>query len=217
MSGLSRGKGSLRCGALVPLIVDHGERRQQISAIAARLIATRGVEAISLRDVAREAGHSTAAVLHYFRDKLHLLVMACRGARLRATSQVESAIAAGLSPRDCIAEFLPLDTQRRLDWLMWFGFWGKAAAEPAIAEERLTGVNNAHLILMRLLEAERLPADADLAALATAVQAALNGIASLAVIDVDRWPAERQRRMLRFLISPVLDWKGCTSGGSEDQ
>jgi AcrR family transcriptional regulator len=197
----------------MPLIVDHDERRRRFAAIAGRLIAVQGVEAITLRDVAREAGCSTAAVLHYFRDKLHLLLSACHEARARAIAFVEDARAGGVSPMDCLAEFLPLDEQRRLDWLMWFGFWGKAAAEPAIATERMDGVGNAHGLMMRLLKEIDPPTACDLAKLATSVQAVINGIASLAVIDVEHWPAERQRLVLRSLLQPILSGHGQGGNG----
>jgi len=57
----------------MPLIVDHDARRREVGAIAARLIATSGLEGVTVRDVARIAGFSTAVVSHYFDNKRALL------------------------------------------------------------------------------------------------------------------------------------------------
>ncbi len=47
----------------------HGDLRAVILAEAARLIAERGAEALSLRELAREAGVSHAAPAHHFTDR----------------------------------------------------------------------------------------------------------------------------------------------------
>ena len=58
----------------MPKVVDIQERRAELAAAAAQLIARAGVGAATLRDVAAEAGWTTGALTHYFADKRELLL-----------------------------------------------------------------------------------------------------------------------------------------------
>ena len=51
----------------------HGDLRRQVLAAAATVIAERGVSAVSLRDLARQAGVSHAAPAHHFGTRTGLL------------------------------------------------------------------------------------------------------------------------------------------------
>ncbi|MFN9215273.1 MAG: helix-turn-helix domain-containing protein [Gemmatimonadota bacterium] len=48
---------------------DHDERREVISRAAAAVIAERGLERLTLRDLAAELGVTTGALTHYFPSK----------------------------------------------------------------------------------------------------------------------------------------------------
>ena len=80
----------------MPKQVDREERRREIAAAVLRLVATRGVEAASLRAVAAEAGVSMGAVQHYFTTRDEMLrfalghgnaLLAERGTRLLTEHQ----------------------------------------------------------------------------------------------------------------------------------
>src|SRR6476469_8016859 len=63
----------------------HGDLRAVILAEAARLVAQRGADRISLRELAREAGVSHAAPAHHFTDRRGLFTaLAAQGWRLLA-------------------------------------------------------------------------------------------------------------------------------------
>jgi hypothetical protein len=51
----------------------HGDIRRALIGAALQVIATDGLGALSLRDLARHAGVSHAAPIHHFRDKAGLL------------------------------------------------------------------------------------------------------------------------------------------------
>lgn len=192
----------------MPLIVDHDERRRHIAEVAQRLIAQLGMEKVTLRDVAREAGFSATIVGHYFRDKLHLLSFTSANARARAATRIERALAAGTPPLDCLAEYLPLDEERQLEWQAWFGFWSKATAEPEIAAERLDGVNQSREMIAAILaEAIKLgdvPAGTDCVHGGTQVQVLVDGMACLVTMDPAHWPAERQRAFFHAELEKML-------------
>ncbi|MET0910334.1 MAG: TetR family transcriptional regulator, partial [Ilumatobacteraceae bacterium] len=50
----------------MPKVVDIQERRAELAAAAAQLIARAGVGAATMREVAAEAGWTTVALTHYF-------------------------------------------------------------------------------------------------------------------------------------------------------
>ena len=68
----------------MPVFVDHEERRRQVVAVASRLIAQAGLDAVTVRDVANAADCSTAIVSHYFHNKKELLFLTYRGSIDRA-------------------------------------------------------------------------------------------------------------------------------------
>jgi AcrR family transcriptional regulator len=60
----------------MPLIVDHDERRAFIADVVKEMIAETGIESVTIRAVARKAGFRSTVLVHYFRDKQHLLISA---------------------------------------------------------------------------------------------------------------------------------------------
>ena len=57
----------------MPRTVDRDQRRAELIARAAQLIATKGIDGLTIRSVAKAAGVSTGVVSHYFSDKRDLL------------------------------------------------------------------------------------------------------------------------------------------------
>ena len=184
----------------MPLIVDHDERRRQIAEAAARLIAERGCENITLREVARAAGFSAAIIGHYFTDKQHMLIFTSRHARMRALQAVDEHIDGMNAPLAALAEFLPLDEKRRREWRMWFGFWGTSMSDPLIEAERVQGRRDAWNLIVRILRLGQavgsVPADADVEEMGLVIQAMINGLASIVMHECESWPEQRQRDVL---------------------
>jgi AcrR family transcriptional regulator len=120
----------------VPRKVDHRERRELLADALMRLAATRGLQGVSLRHVASEAGVSTGMVQHYFRTKDEMMTFALRMVmdRIRERSQAEVAPA---SPRELVRglllQVLPLDETRRLENHVVLAFLAYAAVKPSIA------------------------------------------------------------------------------------
>jgi TetR/AcrR family transcriptional repressor of bet genes len=167
----------------MPKQVDREERRREIAAAVLRLVATRGVEAASLRAVAGEAGVSMGAVQHYFTTRDEMLrfalahgntLLAERGARLLAERRPAT-------PRETFRLFcdllLPFDEDSRTAARLWAGLIGRACVdEPTreLAARAYTGLTD--FVVRQLSDA--LP-DAD------AGQAARHLVS---VIEGLRWP-----------------------------
>src|SRR5215467_5756971 len=69
----------------------HGDLRAAILDEAARLVAERGADRVSLRELARDAGVSHAAPAHHFSDRRGLFTaLATQGFELLAAALVEA-------------------------------------------------------------------------------------------------------------------------------
>jgi AcrR family transcriptional regulator len=120
----------------MPKLVDHVARREEIAEAVFRLVAGRGLEALTVRDVAAEAGWSTGVVAHYFADKDDLLAFAFARVAERIRRRLE-ALPPAHDPlerlRTVLLELLPLDDERRSECQIWFGFVGRALVRPELA------------------------------------------------------------------------------------
>jgi TetR/AcrR family transcriptional repressor of bet genes len=167
----------------MPRQVDREERRREIAAAVLRLVATRGVEAASLRTVAGEAGVSMGAVQHYFTTRDEMLrfalahgntLLAERGTRLLAERRPAT-------PREAFRLFctllLPLDEDSRTAARLWAGLIGRGCVDEPTRELAAMAYANLTDFVVRQLS-EELP-DAD------AGQAARRLVS---VIDGLRWP-----------------------------
>jgi AcrR family transcriptional regulator len=113
----------------VPKIVDHEERRADLIAATWRVIARLGIDGVTIREIAREAGCSTGSLAHYFRDKDDILRMALEMADARVRDRI-AAVPAGLTPvamlREVLSHSLPLDDDRAFDLSLDVNFWARA-------------------------------------------------------------------------------------------
>lgn len=189
----------------MPRKVDHDERRQQVARVVEELVHEAGIEALTIRDVARRAGCSTSIVSHYFASKLELFLFTHRMVRARAEARLLARLEDGADLVTCLRAVLPIDAEGKRDWHTWFSFWGMAPAEPAISAEWLAGTSGAHGVFATLLQAARdrqeVNPSVDPVQDASKIQVIINGIASLVLQDQASWPPERQLAMLRDMLA----------------
>ncbi len=121
----------------MPKQVDHAARRREIAEAVFRLIGREGYEAVSVRDVATEAGVSAGAVQHYFSSKDQMLLFALGYMRERVLARLDRADVAG-SPRDqtraAIRAMLPVDEPSRQEALVNNAFFALATVKPDFAD-----------------------------------------------------------------------------------
>lgn len=119
----------------MPKRVDHEERRRLIAAAVRRIAADRGLEAVSLGEVAAEAGISKGLVQHYFPSKDAMLRHATRTLRDQVENRVRPEFAGGLTGlRAALVALLPLDDESRTEALVANAFVVRALKDPEIAE-----------------------------------------------------------------------------------
>ncbi len=185
----------------MPKVVDIDERRQEITAAAARVIARSGPEAATMRAVAAEAGWTTGVLTHYFRDKHELLLATFQASlRSRRSQRPDAAdVDASARLRRSLLGALPLDDDRRRHWLVTLACCTQAPGQPELAAAQRDAYREyrdhvAELVAELGAEigidaGEALDTSERLIALA-------DGIAIQALFDAESWPPERQRRGL---------------------
>lgn len=190
----------------MPLIVDHDARRREVAHIAARLIATRGLEGASIRDIALAAGCSTAVVSHYFRNKRELLLATYRQAMEETIGRARRRRDRGGDLPYCLEAILPLDRRRRDNWKVWFAFWGMAMADPLFLEEQKRSGREARRLFAELIGGTSPEAAAEAGRRdmqARRLLVTVSGLATQATYDPADWPADRQRALIAEEIAAL--------------
>ena len=130
----------------MPRIVDHHQRRREVSRATLHVVVRDGLNGVTIRAVARESGWSTGVLNHYFENKRALLLAALREAATQADHNLQKTVRSKKSSLDTIRatleEMLPLDQRRRAMCEVFAYFYGEAASDPHMAEEMQTYYTN---------------------------------------------------------------------------
>jgi TetR/AcrR family transcriptional repressor of bet genes len=188
----------------MPKVVDHEERRAELAAAVWSIASREGLEAVTIRRVAEEAGWSTGALVHYFEAKEELLLFAFRTVADRVGRRLAQAEERTSEPlelaRAQLVEGLPLDAGRRAEVRVWFAFLGLALTRPALARaQRVTYRAWRDRIADRLRDAQErgdLRAEVDCAAEAAALVALVDGLAIQATFEPRALSGQRQVRLV---------------------
>ena len=134
----------------MPKQVDHEQRRADIAAAAGQIVTARGIQGLSFRELADEAGVSVSLVQYYFgtKDQLLVDVLDIRSARLgaiilRRLDDLGPSAGPFARLRAIAESFLPTDATSRQAMLLYLGFAGAALTDPALrrAESFRNGEN----------------------------------------------------------------------------
>lgn len=122
----------------MPKIVDHDARRRDFIAAAYATIMEQGLANTNLRAVAKKAGYTTGALVHYFADKDELIREALDyfGSEVRdrmQSAQVDQKGRAAL--RETLVESLPTDKRSASSWRVWLALWYHSEASSDMREE----------------------------------------------------------------------------------
>lgn len=101
------------------------------------ITAERGLDQVSIREVAAEAGVSVGTVQYYCRSKDEMLEMAFRHILRRMSDRAAATRRTGTFTqvlRRALQEFLPLDDLRRRESRVYLAFAARAAVTPRLAE-----------------------------------------------------------------------------------
>jgi AcrR family transcriptional regulator len=188
----------------VPKVVDHAQRRRELVAATWAVVAAEGIEAATVRRIAEEAGCTTGRITHYFADKEEVLVAALRQVHRAAGKRMLAAIGprSGLEAlRAVLAEALPLDQERILEWRVWLAFWGSAATSASLQAEQHQRYREWRGLLKRVLATAQLSADIDLDRLVDQIVALVDGFGLQGVLD----PQHPQPEQLASRLNGAVD------------
>ena len=120
----------------VPKLVDHDVRRREIAQAVWAVIAERGIEGVTLRSVASEAGVSVGRIQHYHASREELVRDSCRELLKAATQQFEAADDA--TPverlRRLVLGRIPTTPEFAIGTSIWLAYEAKSVDDPVIAE-----------------------------------------------------------------------------------
>ena len=167
----------------MPKIVDHDARRRDFIAAAYETIMEKGLAKATVRAVAKRAGYTTGALVHYFGDKDELIREALEyfGNDVRSRMQNAHRAQVGRAAlRDTVVESLPTDKRSASSWRVWLALWYHSESSDEMRREERRRYREWIGRLARMLEESKalgeLPASIDARAEARNLAALVDGI-----------------------------------------
>ena len=200
----------------MPKIVDHTKRRQEIAAAACRAIAKHGLDDVTLAQIAREAGHTTGMIAHYFPTKWDVIVAALERMHLRIETKLSTRLSSQTADMvGLMRDVLPLDEERRAETAAWLTFWGAALKR----SDLLDMSNQTHLnwrALVRRCLLVSTPSAANwqepiMSHVISSIVVFMDGIYVKALTRASVYPEEVQIELLTIHMNSLLRWADETS------
>jgi len=183
----------------MPKIVDHDAQRVKFAEAAMSLIARHGLEGVTMRAVAAEAGLSYGSLFHYFDSKDELLMHAVRHStslqttRFNAYTSQYSGVIITESTRD--------------DWMVWLTFLYKATLHASFAAAYAELIDGWKARIAGLLEdaqqAGEISNELDIGFEAMAIWAYSSGIGQLSLLHPDMLPVALQKQLISAYLEKL--------------
>ena len=123
----------------MPKIVDHEARRNEISAIAAKLIAQGGLEAATIREIAQSSGYSKGVIEHYFINKEDIISGALEWANhcfQQRVAEMTKGLVGLPALQKRLEATLPISNAVKDEWRVRLVFWSMAAIHPDLRKQQ---------------------------------------------------------------------------------
>lgn len=181
----------------MPKQVDADARRAELAAATRRAILRQGLEGVTLREVAREAGWSIGVLTHYFETKDELLRYSLADPAW-VMYRLPNTIPDDLPGIVKLLEgLLPTTADMREMWQVWMTFWVSWPGDSVWDGERRTRQRRFRRycrdIIHHALERGQLCPGRDVDADGDALAMLVHGLGVLATLDPAGWSAKRQR------------------------
>lgn len=194
----------------MPKIVDHDVQRVKFAEAAMRLIARLGLEGVTMRAVAAEAGLSYGSLFHYFDSKDELLMHAIRLTTSRQTTRANEFTSqySGLKAlEELLCDDAIINDSSRDTWMVWLTFLYKVALQNSFAEmhaELIDGwLQRIRDLLNDAQQAGEIGHDLDIEMEAVAVWAYSAGIGQMGLVHPEQLPPETQKRLLAAYLAKL--------------
>jgi len=192
----------------MPKVVDHDAQRVKFAEAAMGLIAQHGLEGVTMRAVAAEAGLSYGSLFHYFSSKDDLLMHIVRHTAELQARRINALTSQGSGLKaleQLLCDDAIITESTRGDWMVWVTFLYKAALQQSFAEmhaELIEGwLARIRLLLKDAQDMGEIRRNLDVDFEAKAIWAYSAGIGQLSLLHSEMLPVDVQKQ----LISAYLD------------
>ena len=196
----------------MPKVVDHDVQRVTFAEAAMRLIAKHGMEGVTMRAVAAEAGLSYGSLFHYFESKDDLLMHAVRHLTSQQTQRVndyESQYSGLKALEHLLCDDAIVSESSRDSWTVWLTFQYKVALDASFAEMHAELVRGwLDRIIGLLSEAQaagEIGGKVDIEFEAMAVWAYSAGVGQLGLLHPESMSPELQKKLISSYLDKLRD------------
>jgi AcrR family transcriptional regulator len=184
----------------------HARRRAQLVEAVFRIVRRDGIEQVSVRSVAREAGLSMGSLRHYFATQADLLAFSLGEVERRIRARLAGLDTSG-GPRAVLErvlyELLPMTPESRVEHEIWLAFVGKAVGEPALHALNARIYDDTRGLVRDLVgHAARPGLDPDLET--ERLYALVDGLVLHAALRPEQWGRERLAAVLGYHLDALL-------------
>ncbi len=192
----------------MPKIVDHAARRRDFIEAAYATIVEQGLDNTTVRGVAKKAGYTTGALVHYFKDKDDLIraVLDHFGDEMRqrmASAHDQRSGRAAL--RATLIEALPTDRRTGMSWRIWLALWYHSEANADMRDEQRRRYREWFGRVTEMLEESRnlgeLPRTVDIGEEARSIVALVDGLGVQYLMSGGRFSGKRLIGMIDRYLS----------------
>ncbi|OUM86105.1 MAG: TetR family transcriptional regulator [Bacillus thermozeamaize] len=209
----------------MPKIVDHEAKRKQLGEAVWRIIRREGLEGVSVRSVAKEAGMSLGALRYYFSSQNDLLAFSLKMVGERIKKRIENLSMTGDIRKDIetiIGETLPLDEERITEAIIWLAFIGKSLADPTLGVLAAEAQKELYALYKKLTDAlircGLVPPETNAELEAIRLHALIDGLVIHALIDPRTVTPETIRRTIAYHLNSIMqkhtDHRADTNGAT---
>ena len=192
----------------MPKLVDHDARRADIIAATWRLIAHRGIDATTMREIAREMGMANGALTHYFPDKNAIIQAAFEYVFQATNDRIAARLgdAVGLDAlRVFCREVMPVDEVTLTEARVVIPFWQRALTDARMDAVFVDAMAQWRRSVEGFLARARSDGDVRTSVpdhvLAEQLLAMLTGLQILATLTPDTTTAALQTRLLDAFLA----------------
>jgi AcrR family transcriptional regulator len=194
----------------MPKIVDHARRREEIARLTVQVIQNAGIDAATIRSIARRGGFSSGVLTHYFTNKDELIAFAFRWLAERSFADLDRALKAAAPGADRIRaalEFMVPQAGTSTGIAVWVTLWERALRNPRLAREHHAYYRRWRACVRRLVR-DLVRRDESLPGLKVAdatelLVSAADGLFIAAAFEPQRFSRARRRALLRALVATV--------------
>ncbi|WP_152392446.1 TetR/AcrR family transcriptional regulator [Paenibacillus guangzhouensis] len=195
----------------MPKIVNHEERREQLAEAAWRVIRREGLEGVTVRSVAEEAGMSLGSLRHYFVTQSELLAFSMRMVSDRVNRRIAKLPLNGELRHDIelvIGEMMPLDEERLAESEVWVSFIGRSLVDPTFRElsqeVHMALYNGFRRIVQGLIQMKLTKEDVDAELETRRLHALVDGLVIHSVTNAKRHNPDDMWRVVKLHLDELI-------------